>query len=198
MRGALLLVLAAVVVTADQLTKTWALHHAAGLHHVAGPLYYTLTFNVGAAFGIGAGITPVLEVAAAVVVAGIVVLSRRVSRGAPLAVTVGVGLLAGGALGNLSDRLFRHLPGHPGAVVDFVDIARIGHHDWWPIFNVADAAVTVGAVVLVVAFSRARGPGGDRPHAADPPGLARSADPPGRAQPSDPPGRPQPSSRRDQ
>lgn len=153
----MILALAAFVVAVDQLTKTWALHHAQGLHHVVGPLFFRLDFNVGAAFSLGTGITPVLEVVAAVLVAVLVVVSRRISRAAPVAMSIGIGLLLGGAVGNLSDRLFRHVPGAPGAVVDFIDIARIGHHDWWPIFNVADSAITVGAGFLVVAFSRSRG-----------------------------------------
>ncbi len=149
-------VLAAVVVVADQATKTWALHHAAGLHHVVGTLYLRLDYNAGAAFSLGTGIGPVLEVVAAVLVAVLVLASRRVSRDAPLAGAVGLALLLGGAVGNLADRLLRHIPGNPGAVVDFVDIARIGHHDWWPIFNLADAAITVGAGLLVIAFVRSR------------------------------------------
>ena len=176
-RGAFIFALAAAVVAIDQLTKTWALHHAVGLHHVFGPVFYTLTYNVGAAFNIGTGVTPVLEVIAAVLVAALVVLSRRVSRGAPVAVTIGIGLLLGGAAGNLSDRLFRHVSGHPGAVIDFIDIARIGQRDWWPIFNAADAAIVVGAAFLVVAFSRSRRADGnpaDAPSAASP-----GPDPPG-------------------
>jgi signal peptidase II len=54
---------------------------------------------------------------------------------------VGLGLLVGGAVGNLADRL---VGGHGGAVVDFIDL------QWWPAFNVADAAITCGAVLLVV------------------------------------------------
>jgi signal peptidase II len=154
----LILGLAGLVVVADQLTKSWALHHAAGYHHVVGTLWFTLTFNSGAAFGLGQGVTPVLEVVAAVLVAVLVVASRRASRGAPAAIAVGIGLLLGGAVSNLADRLFRTIPGHPGAVVDFIDIARVGTHDWWPIFNVADAAITIGALTLVVAFSRSRAP----------------------------------------
>jgi signal peptidase II len=61
-----------------------------------------------------------------------------------------LGLIIGGALGNLVDRLVRH---HAGAVIDFVDLR------WWPVFNVADAAITVGVVVAVMraAFAPAHG-----------------------------------------
>ncbi len=60
------------------------------------------------------------------------------------AVIVGLALLAGGALSNLADRVFRH---HNGAVVDFVQAVN-----WWPTFNVADAAITVGAVIAGIAL----------------------------------------------
>ena len=60
---------------------------------------------------------------------------------------VGLGLLLGGALGNLGDRLFRHPKGFPGGVVDFIQAVS-----WWPIFNVADAAIVVGVIILVLAY----------------------------------------------
>jgi signal peptidase II len=58
-----------------------------------------------------------------------------------------MGALLGGALGNLADRLIRH---HHGAVIDFIDLR------WWPVFNVADAAITVGAALLALVLFRAR------------------------------------------
>jgi signal peptidase II len=62
---------------------------------------------------------------------------------------LGVGLVLGGALGNLTDRVFREGTGFlGGAVVDFVDL------QWWPVFNVADAAVCVGALLLVLTAAR--------------------------------------------
>ncbi len=58
---------------------------------------------------------------------------------------VGIGLVIGGAIGNVADRLFRAGDGFlGGAVIDFIDL------QWWPIFNVADMAVTVGGVILVL------------------------------------------------
>ena len=67
---------------------------------------------------------------------------------------VGLGLLLGGAAGNLTDRVFRH---NHGAVIDFIDAARIGSRDWWPVFNVADAAIVVGVVILVLSYRRRPG-----------------------------------------
>lgn len=161
-RGALTSALAVVVIAADQVTKTWAVDHLqpyGSVHYVFGSLSLILTLNSGAAFSLGRGVTPVLEVVAALLVVSLVVLSRRTRRAGWL-FSVGTGLLLGGAVSNLGDRIFRH---HGGAVIDFISMARVGDHNWWPIFNLADAAITVGAVVLVIAFSRARTPEQKRP-----------------------------------
>ena len=72
-----------------------------------------------------------------------------------------MGLILGGALGNLLDRVFRD--GHGflgGAVVDFIDL------QWWPVFNVADMAITLGAVAL--ALNLGREPSGDRARGRSP------------------------------
>jgi signal peptidase II len=152
-RGVAPALVAAAVVAADQVSKSWALHALkpyGTVHHVFGPLALELTLNPGAAFSLGTGITPVIEVVAAVLVVALAAYSRRARHGGWL-LSVGTGLLLGGAVSNLGDRLFRH---HHGAVVDFVSIARVGGHDYWPIFNVADAAITVGVVMVVIALSR--------------------------------------------
>jgi signal peptidase II len=149
-RRLLILTVAAVVVAADQATKTWALHHAQVGRHVVGPLWLELTFNKGAAFGVGQGVTPVVVAVVVILVAGLLVFGRRASRTATVPAAVGLGLLLGGAIGNLVDRVLRH---HHGQVIDFIAAARIGHHDWWPVFNLADAAIVVGAVTLVLAYS---------------------------------------------
>lgn len=138
---------AMVVVVADQWTKSWAQRAlATGPRHVVGPVYLVLTFNSGAAFSLGAGATPVIETVALVLVAGVLWQSGRLARkGGGWPTMLALGLLAGGALSNLGDRLFRD---HHGAVIDFIQLVS-----WWPVFNVADAAVTVGAVTLVVALA---------------------------------------------
>ena len=142
--------LAAVVVAADQISKTWALHNTLGGRHVLWTLWLDLTYNSGAAFGVGHGVTPLVEAAVVAVIIAFVLLGRRAVRSATWPTIVAVGLVLGGAAGNLCDRLFRHIPGHPGGVIDFIDAVRIGQHDWWPVFNVADACITVGVVLLVV------------------------------------------------
>ena len=75
----------------------------------------------------------------------IVVLLVSLRRTGSMLSAVGIGLVIGGAIGNVSDRLFRAGDGFlGGAVVDFIDL------QWWPVFNVADMAVTVGGVILVL------------------------------------------------
>jgi signal peptidase II len=147
LRVALLLVIAASVVVVDQWSKSWALRALSDVErrHVIGPIYLSLTFNQGAAFSLGAGASPVIEAVAIALVVAMIAFSRRAAMGrSNLAVIVGLGLLLGGALSNLGDRLFRH---HHGAVIDFIQLVS-----WWPTFNVADASITVGALTVVVAL----------------------------------------------
>jgi signal peptidase II len=140
---------AAVVVAIDQITKTWALHHADPGRHVVGPINLVLTFNSGAAFSMGRGVTPIIETVAVVLVIWLAFVSRRATRTGSLAVSIGLGLLLGGALGNLVDRVFRH---HHSAVIDFIQAVS-----WWPVFNVADASIVVGVVVLALAYATGSG-----------------------------------------
>jgi signal peptidase II len=96
----------------------------------------------------------VVEAIVVALVVWLLAFSGRANRSANPGVAVGLGLLLGGAAGNLIDRVFRHIPGYPGAVIDFVDAARIGTRDWWPVFNVADASIVLGVVILVVCYLR--------------------------------------------
>jgi signal peptidase II len=140
-RGPLLAVTAvaaAAVVAADQTSKTWALHRLAdGPLHVAWRLRFLLTFNSGAAFSLGRGVTPFLVAAGVVLLLVLLFLGRSV---ATLPAALALGLLLGGAVGNLTDRVVRH---HHGAVIDFIDVRP------WPTFNLADSAVVCGAILLV-------------------------------------------------
>jgi len=139
---------AAVVLLVDQLSKTWALRALDdGPIDLVWTLRLKLTYNTGAAFSTGEGLGPVIGVAAAIVALVLLWSGRTVANrlGA-----LAVGMVFGGALGNLTDRAFRD--GHGflgGAVVDWIDL------QWWPVFNVADAAVVVGALLLLVATARA-------------------------------------------
>jgi signal peptidase II len=154
---------AVAVIALDQLTKWWALSSLAFNipRHVVGPLSWDMTINRGAAFGLGTGVTPILEVVAVVLVTALAIAAQRAGRSASLLAVVALGLLLGGAVSNLGDRVFR--PYH-GGVVDFIDAVRIGDHDRWPIFNLADACITIGAILMVMASTRhrARAPGPDR------------------------------------
>ena len=134
--------MAAAVVALDQLTKWWALHALrTRTIHVIWTLQFNLTRNTGAAFSLSGGRGPLIGVLALVVVGVLLWQGSSVSTrlGA-----VALGLVLGGALGNLIDRALRGNGGFlHGAVVDFVDF------QWWPVFNVADTGVVIGAILLV-------------------------------------------------
>ena len=142
----------AAVVAVDQATKTWAVDHLADRTiHLVWTLRLNLAFNSGAAFGVGRGYGPYV-VAAAVTVLVVFLGLARTTLARNLLLTVALGLVLGGALGNLTDRLLRQ---NHGAVIDFIDL------QWWPVFNVADAAVSAGAVLLVLGSRPGRGRPGE-------------------------------------
>ncbi|GIU89572.1 MAG: lipoprotein signal peptidase [Acidimicrobiia bacterium] len=133
----------ACIVALDQLTKSWAVAALADgpVSVVGDTVELRLARNPGSAFGRFQGYTPLLAVGAVVVTLVLVRMARRATDRWLLA---GLVLLLGGALGNLADRVFR-APGFlRGHVVDFVSVG------WWPLFNVADSCITIGAVILVV------------------------------------------------
>ena len=146
-RWALIGVVAVVVLVLDQLTKWWAMETLdTRTIDLPWTLRLNLTLNRGAAFGLGSKYAPLIALAAVVVVVVVLGSTRGLDARWP---RVGVGLVLGGAFGNLSDRVFREGTGFlGGAVVDFIDF------QWWPVFNVADAAVCVGAVLLVLTAAR--------------------------------------------
>ena len=142
------LLLSALLITLDQLSKWWAVAalQPTGLPHPAIPgfLDWTLVYNPGAAFsflGHADGWQRWLFVALAVAISVVLVvwLARTPRRDWRTALPLA--LIVGGAIGNLIDRL------HAAAVTDFIDVY---FRDWhYPVFNVADCGVTVGAVMLV-------------------------------------------------
>lgn len=141
------LVIAGTVVGLDQITKAVALEGLAPgvpLPIVDGWLALTLVMNPGLAFGLLAGVPRGWRwVVALLSVVALVVLLRVALRVLPAGGRLGalaVGMIFGGAVGNLIDR------GRFGAVVDFVDVHWRGYH--WPAFNVADSAITVGVALL--------------------------------------------------
>lgn len=143
-----LLLSAATLVVLDQSTKWWALQALDGgrVIDIFWTLRLRLVFNTGAAFSTFQGLGPLLGIAGAAVAATLL-LNRRLVRGRVSAVCVGS--VAGGALGNLADRLLRAGDGFlSGAVVDFIDV------QWWPVWNVADMGVVVGGAALVLSACR--------------------------------------------
>lgn len=134
---------ACVVLAMDQLSKWWALEALADRHiiNIVWTLRLRLVFNKGSAFGYFQDLGPLLGVFAVIVAVGLLRATRHLA-GGPVS-SLAVGSIMGGAVGNLADRVFRSDDGLlGGAVVDFIDV------QWWPVWNVADMAIVVGAVAL--------------------------------------------------
>jgi signal peptidase II len=113
---------------------------------LGGVIYLNQARNSGAAFSLGTGFTVILTLVALAVV---VVIARTAGRLRSTGWAVALGLILGGALGNLADRLFR-APGFlRGHVVDWISL--FGPYDkYWPIFNLADSAIVCGAILAGV------------------------------------------------
>ncbi|MFT4037619.1 MAG: signal peptidase II [Thermomicrobiales bacterium] len=136
--------LAMAVFIADRLSKAWVLEHLAPLQPPRIDLigtWLSLEYaeNRGIAFGLLGGLGPLIVLLPMAVAAAVAVLYLR-SADPPVWQTVGVGLLAGGAAGNLLDRW------RLGYVVDFIAVG------WWPNFNMADSAITIGALTLIAGW----------------------------------------------
>ncbi|HKW53189.1 MAG TPA: signal peptidase II [Stellaceae bacterium] len=143
------LAVAVVVAVADQLSKAWLLGFFAErqpverMQPVTGFFNLVLTWNRGMSFGLfnndATLNAAIFTVIAAVIVGGLLVWLRRAQE--PL-IGIAIGLVIGGAIGNVVDRLWR------GAVVDFLDF-HLG--DWhWFAFNLADAAICIGVGLMVI------------------------------------------------
>ncbi|SDO08420.1 signal peptidase II [Lentzea jiangxiensis] len=145
----LLAVLATGVLALDVLTKVLSVAFLEGADPIkifGGALYLTFVRNPGAAFGLAEGWTWILALIALGVVGFILWISRNLrSQGW----AVGLGLVLGGAVGNLADRLFREPGPMRGHVVDFLSLfdpfGRV-----WPVFNVADMAIVGGGAAIIV------------------------------------------------
>ncbi|MGW0802927.1 signal peptidase II [Nonomuraea sp. NPDC002799] len=155
---AVLVALAAFIYAADLITKTVVLRTLEGeppLVVIQDVLQFRVIFNSGAAFSIGTGMTFIFTFIAAGVVVAIVRTARKLGSRA-WAITLG--LLLGGALGNLTDRLLRYPSGFgrsaqfQGHVVDFIEVLP-GHFpviDYFPVFNIADSAIVCGGILAVL------------------------------------------------
>ena len=136
--------LAALVLAADQLTKLWALGALRNppVRIEVLPFWdFVLVWNRGVSFGLfgDGGVPPLVLVA----VTGAIALGVAVwlARATSWWTAIAAGLVLGGAIGNIIDRLVY------GAVVDFIDWHAYGYH--WPVFNIADAGITLGVAVLI-------------------------------------------------
>ena len=140
--------LTAAVIVVDYIAKAWIIHHFALFErvHVLPVLDIILTYNTGAAFSFlaeASGWQRWLFVLLALAVStALIVWLRRLSARRHALLACGLALIVGGALGNMLDRLLR------GRVVDFIHVHW--RHAYFPAFNVADSAITIGAVLLLV------------------------------------------------
>lgn len=153
-----LLIIAAVLLGLDLLTKTIVvatMTPGRPIYLIGDWARLSLIRNPGAAFSMATGMTWLLTLVAAAVVIGVIRIGRTL-RSLPWA--IGLGMVLGGALGNLVDRLFRAPGPLQGHVVDFVAVG------WWPVFNVADSSIVCGAILLVALTVFGFEPDGSRMH----------------------------------
>ena len=145
-----LLLLSALIVLLDRVTKMWVAHHIAeGDAITVIPHVFRIThvLNPGAAFSLFTDssrpqfthwmLTGFSLLAGVVVLGFLIVMGRRFS-----ATTVALALILGGTIGNVWDRL------HTGLVIDFLEVHIVHYH--WPDFNVADSAIVIGGILLVI------------------------------------------------
>jgi signal peptidase II len=131
------------IVALDLLTKTWAVHELADgpVDVIGDSVSFELARNTGGAFSLFQAFTPLLAIVAGFVAYFLV---RTLRRTHDTLLVVALSLVLGGAIGNLIDRVFRSPGFLRGAVVDFVHVGD------WPTFNVADSAITIGAVLVII------------------------------------------------
>lgn len=153
-RIGVLVVVAAIAYALDLITKLIVvaeLEHHAPIQVIGTVLQLDVVRNRGAAFGIGEALTLVLTAIAAVVIVVIARIARKLYS-TPWAIALG--LLLGGAFGNLTDRVFRSPGVFQGAVVDFIAPTHFA------VFNLADSAIVCGGIVIVILSFRGLDPDG--------------------------------------
>lgn len=178
-RVALLLAVAGVVYVADIISKVVVvatLSHRPPIRLLGGFVTLLVLRNGGAAFSVGTSMTVVFTLIAVGVIAFILRTSRRL-HSVPWAITLG--LLLGGATGNLTDRILRSPGVFSGEVVDWIQLPH------WPVFNLADSSIVCGGVLAVLLAVRGIGLDGSRDGQASPP---RPVEGDGRPGSSSPPG----------
>lgn len=148
-RVLLLAVIAPLVLALDLVTKIIAVENLEGREPIelfGGLLYLPLIRNTGAAFGLAEGWTVILALIASGVVVFILWIARRLRS---TGWAIGLGLVLGGAMGNLTDRIFRGPGPLRGGVVDFISVLD-PWGNFFPVFNLADSAICVGGGVIVL------------------------------------------------
>ncbi len=148
-RVTLLVAVAVITLGADVLTKVAvvaALEDREPVRLLGGGLYLVLVRNPGAAFSLATGMTWLLTLVALAVVMAII---RLVPRLRSVGWALGLGLVLGGAMGNLVDRFLRAPGPLRGHVIDFLSLLA-PDGSVWPVFNLADAAIVLGGVLLVL------------------------------------------------
>ena len=144
-----MIAVAALVLAADAVSKAIVLDKLPGrppVRLLGGLITLRLTYNAGAAFGFGTSYTVVIALIACGVVVFLIRTARRLRS---IAWSIALGLLLGGAIGNLSDRLFRAPGPFRGRVVDWINLP---HFPWT--FNIADSSIVCAAVLIaILAFS---------------------------------------------
>jgi signal peptidase II len=174
-RVGLLLAVAIGVYAADVISKVAVVATLSGrppVRLLSGLLQLRVLRNSGAAFSIGTSMTVVFTLIAAGVIVFILRTSRRL-RSLPWAITLG--LLLGGATGNLTDRLARSPGVLRGDVVDWIQLPH------WPVFNIADSAIVCGGVLAVLLAARGYRLNGTRETPGQPGDSGRRAEVPGPA-----------------
>lgn len=143
-RYTLLLLVALAVVVADQITKQLALDNLSDgpIHLIEGALSLSLHYNPGGAFGLLQGL-PGFFLVSTIVISGLILIWAHKIEGRSHLIPLG--LVLGGGLGNVTDRVFRDTG---GKVVDFIDLHV------WPVFNLADSAIVIGVGLLLILTAR--------------------------------------------
>jgi signal peptidase II len=141
--------------TLSKIAVVAELEHREPIRLLGGLLHLTVSRNSGAAFSIGTGMTLVFTVIAVGVIVAILRTARRL-RSLPWAISLG--LLLGGATGNLVDRIVRSPAPLQGHVVDWIELPH------WPVFNLADSAIVCGGVLAVLLAARGLQIDGSRLH----------------------------------
>ncbi len=147
LRWPIFLITAPLIITADQITKSWIRAYPEGSTIFKSGILRIVHFeNPGAAFGLFPGLSTLLLVfglvASSFILAYLIYLYKRVKLFTGFIGWIGISLVFAGAVGNLIDRLNPNVDG----ITDFIYIG------WWPAFNVSDSSITVGVILLACAL----------------------------------------------